>query len=618
MAMLEVRDLQVRYTPKLSPAMTAVQGVSFDIDEGEFVGLIGESGSGKSTLGTAVLRLTQPPGAITGGSIRFEGVDLTHMSEAELRKMRWHQIATVFQSSMNSLNPVTRIERTFRDVIEEHSELRGEEVTKRIAELLEMVLIDPKFMNNFPHELSGGMKQRVNLALAMALDPKFVLLDEPTTGLDVVVQKSILEAIRELQSKLKFGVLLISHDMGTVLDMSDRIMVMYAGKIAEMQPADALLASTMHPYSKGMLGSFGDPRAEVVKITYVPGRPPDLTRELSGCPFAPRCPERIDRCLVEEPLLVEVAPKQQVACHVAVDTIRADQQLVKGFAGPAFVKTLEDTERALDNPDIISVRGVSRVFHQRKGLKSTEFVAVDNVSFTLKKGVVTALVGQSGSGKTTLAKMITAVDKPSAGEIVYHSAAGDQVVGEMGRKELSAYLRDVQMVFQDPYASLNPTRTVEYILTRPLRNHLGMSAKAAQERALELLHTVGLTPVERFAGKYPFEMSGGQRQRVVIARALAPQPKLIVADEPIASLDVSIRAEILELLNTLVRDHDCGILYITHDLLSARMIADQALVLSGGKLVESGRAIDVITRPRDEYTRKLLDAIPNPFAKDVA
>jgi peptide/nickel transport system ATP-binding protein len=620
MSMLEVRDLSVAYEPKLGRPMTAVKDVSFNIDPGEFVGLIGESGSGKSTLGTAVLRLTQPPGRITGGSITYEGTDLTHLSPEELRKYRWHDISTVFQSSMNCLNPVTKIEKTFRDIIEEHTELRDEAVTTHIANLMEMVLIDPTFMHNYPHELSGGMKQRVNLALAMALNPKLVVLDEPTTGLDVVVQRTILDAIRDLQTKLKFGVVFISHDMGTVLEMSDRIMVMYAGEMSEIQPSNRLVRNTLHPYTKGMLGSFGDPRADVVKITYVPGRPPDLTREVIGCAFAPRCPERIETCLTVKPPLTELEQHVEVACHVAVANNRAGSPQVRGFAGPAFVKTVDDTNEAIaNNPVIITVKNVGRAFRRRKGIRTTMFQAVDDVSFTLQKGVVTTLVGQSGSGKTTLARMITAVDKPSTGEIIFHGDdAGDKVVAKMRGKQLRNYHRAVQMVFQDPYAALNPSRSIGYILTRPLINHLGMSRRDAQEKAIDLLNEVGLTPATRYMGKFPFEMSGGQRQRVVIARALAPNPKLIVADEPISSLDVSIRAEILELLNNLVKEHDCGILYISHDLLSARMLADNALVLDGGKLMESGRAIDVITNPQDEYTRKLLEAIPNPFADEPA
>ena len=286
MSLLEVKDLSVRDEPKSHRPLDAVQEVSFSIEPGEFVGLIGESGSGKTTLGTALLRLLERPGRISGGSIEFNGTHITHLPEDDLRSLRWRDLSTVFQSSMNSLNPVVRVEAQFRDVIEQHSQLRGEAVTRRIRELFEMVIIDPKFMSAFPHELSGGMRQRVNLALALALDPKFILLDEPTTGLDVVVQHSILENVRRLQAEQGFAVLFISHDIGTVLDLSDRILVMYAGRIVEDQSAGALLREPLHPYTKGLLGSYGDPREETVKITYVPGRPPDLSRAIVGCSAA--------------------------------------------------------------------------------------------------------------------------------------------------------------------------------------------------------------------------------------------------------------------------------------------------------------------------------------------
>ena len=301
MALLEVENLSVRYEPRRGHAVTAVDDVTFTMDDGEFIGLIGESGSGKTTIGTALLRLLEKPGRISDGTIRFDGKDITSLPESELRAMRWREISTVFQSSMNSLNPVVRVEGQFRDVIELHTKLRGAAVTNRVRELFDMVIIDHSFINAYPHELSGGMRQRVNLALALANEPRLVLLDEPTTGLDVVVQHSILENVRRLQTEQGFAVLFISHDIGTVLDLSDRILVMYAGRIVEEQAAEDLLRDPLHPYSKGLLGSYGDPRAETVRITYVPGRPPDLSARPPGCSFNPRCPEAIDRCTVVDP-----------------------------------------------------------------------------------------------------------------------------------------------------------------------------------------------------------------------------------------------------------------------------------------------------------------------------
>ena len=617
MTLLDVRDLSVRYEPKASRPLDAVQEVSFGIEPGEFVGLIGESGSGKTTLGTALLRLLQRPGRISGGSITFDGTDITDLHEDDLRALRWRDISTVFQSSMNSLNPVVRVEGQFRDAIEQHSKLRGEAVTRRIRELFDMVIIDPKFMTAFPHELSGGMRQRVNLALALALEPKFILLDEPTTGLDVVVQHSILENVRRLQAEQGFAVLFISHDIGTVLDLSDRILVMYAGRIVEDQSAGALVREPLHPYTKGLLGSYGDPRQETVKITYVPGRPPDLSLPMVGCSFAARCPERIERCVEREPALVPLQGGR-AACHVAV-LQREDGGAIRfgeakrGFEGPQFVKTADESRSALANEVVLSVQGVTKVFERRRGLTVTRTEAVSDVSFELRRGQVTALVGQSGSGKSTIARMITGVEKPTDGRIIFHGPDGDRQVSGFRGRALRQYRSDVQMVFQDPYSSINPAKRLGYILSRPLANYHGLKGTQLRDRVHELLEKVALTPADRFVNRYGYELSGGQRQRVVIAKALAVQPEIIVADEPISSLDVSIRAEILELLHDLVKDSDVGILYITHDLLSARMLADEVIVLNQGRVVEQGQTLTVIRDPSDAYTRRLIDAIPNPF-----
>ncbi|MBM6401165.1 ABC transporter ATP-binding protein [Phycicoccus sonneratiae] len=620
-ALLEVDGLSVRYEPKRNPSLTAVSDVSFSIRPGEFVGLIGESGSGKTTLGTALLRLLDRPARISEGSVRLDGTDITALSEDELRPLRWRDVSTVFQSSMNALNPVIRVEAQFRDVIEEHSGLRGDAVTERVRELFDMVMIDHRFIRAFPHELSGGMKQRVNLALALALEPKVVLLDEPTTGLDVVVQHSILENIRRLQREKGFAVLFISHDIGTVLDLSDRILVMYAGRIVEENDAASLLRDPMHPYTKGLLGSYSDPRAETVRITYVPGRLPDLTKDVTGCPFVARCPERISLCESVTPAFAPLAGGD-VACHVArvqrggeVDGLAAADvgEPTRRFAGPEFVKTAAESTEALTRPALLSVDSVGKTYERRRGLKVERTVAVDDVSFELRRGEVTALVGQSGSGKTTLARLITGVDKPSTGRIVFHGPDGEQEVAGFRGRALRGYRKHVQMVFQDPYSSLNPAKRIGQALERPLVNHHGLSGRALRDRVRELLETVALTPTERFVDRYPHELSGGQRQRVVIARALAAEPEIVIADEPISSLDVSIRAEILELLGSLVREHDMGILYITHDLLSARMLSDEVLVLNDGRVVERGPTLDVIRSPRDEYTRRLLDAVPNPF-----
>src|SRR5579884_147012 len=612
MTLLEVENLDITYATTRRPPLFAVRNVSFVIKAGEFVGLVGESGSGKSTLGNAILQLLLPPGRITAGSVRFEGKELTTMPDEELRQMRWRDFSTVFQSSMNSLNPVTRIEAQFRDVMEEKSNLSKRQIHERIAELLQMVKIDPSFMRFYPHELSGGMKQRVALALALALNPRFVLLDEPTTGLDVLVQKEIMQNLRALQRQLGFAVLLISHDLGTVLEVSDRVLVMYAGEVVEDTPATGMLKHPIHPYTHGLLGSYADPAAEEVAISYIPGRPPDLTRVPLACPYAPRCPEAILVCRQVKPPLVPMWDGK-AACHVALAQWEASQHIrtTHPAGGPelldaAFSEATSHKSMKLEGEEVLHVENVRKTYQRRIGLKMTSVVAVNDVSFSLRAGQVVGLVGQSGSGKTTIARLITGTESPTSGSIRF----GQTRVERLRGRDLHDYRKHVQYVFQDPFSALNPVHSVQYLLMRPLMNYERLNSSQARQRVRELLETVGLSPAEQFEKKLPHQLSGGQRQRVVVARALAPDPDIIIADEPISMLDVSIRAEILQLLDKLVRERRIAMLYITHDLLSARLLSDEIMVLNHGQVVEQGSAERVIRQPSDEYTRLLLEAIP--------
>jgi peptide/nickel transport system ATP-binding protein len=616
MSLLTVENLSVTYATKRTDPTHAVRDVSFSLEEGECVGLLGESGSGKSTLGNAMLRLLERPAEITGGRVLFDGQDITALPEKALRPLRWRQMSTVFQSSMNSLNPVMTIEAQFRDTFQAHTDLSREQIRARTGELLEMVLIEPSFMRFHPHELSGGMKQRVAMALALALKPRFVLLDEPTTGLDVVVQRSILDSLRNLQREQGFATLLISHDLGTVMEVTDRVMVMYAGRIAESQTSAGMLREPVHPYTRGLLGSYADPRATDLSVTYIPGRPPDLSKPHTGCLFAARCPEATDTCRSTEPELLDIGPSL-AACHVAearyAESPGAGEAAGKtpkgGFGDASFADRAKNS--AEQPEEVLRVEHLNKRYLRRRGRTKTVVDAVSDVSFTLRRGQVTALVGQSGSGKSTLANLVTGIERPDSGTITFQGTS----VGRLRSRALRRYRKHIQLVFQDPFAALNPTRTVRQTMVRPLRNHLGMSEQQARVRAAELLEAVGLSPAESFLDRYPYQISGGQRQRIVVARALAPEPEIIVADEPISMLDVSIRAEILELLDTLARTRGIAMLYITHDLLSARLLADEVLVLNQGKAVEHGPTAEVIGAARDEYTRLLLDAVPNPFAE---
>jgi len=554
-ALLEITDLSVDYGEGAG-STHAVNHVSFTLEHGEFVGLVGESGSGKSTLGFAVTGLSKPPARIAGGSILLDGVDIASLSTGELREQRHGGVAMVLQSGMNALNPVRSIRNHFVDIFRAHGHVARGDWGPRAAELVGKVELPESVLDRYPGELSGGMRQRVSIALALSLEPKLMVFDEPTTALDVLVQHAVMDTIIELQKKENFTALLISHDLGIVLESAQRVLVMHEGEIVEDAPSRQILERPGDDYTKMLLSHYADPRAEVV--------------ELPGFEDRHRAP--------------------------------AD----------AHPPTVSSRTRRKDQKAIV-VDHVSKVYPApRRG--ESQVTAVDDVSFTLEPGQSLALVGASGSGKSTLAKLITAVEKPSSGSVRF----GDLDVGSLRRGRFRSLHRDVQMVFQDPYAALNPLHTVEYTLTRPVVNFTGLRGLDARRRVLELLDTVGLSPVEEFAAKLPHQLSGGQRQRVVIARALASDPQVIIADEPVSMLDVSLRAGVLALLEDLREQWGVSLLYITHDLLSARVVTDNIMVLNGGRVVERGNTAEVLRNPTDEYTIRLLDAIPNPGRQDVA
>lgn len=556
--LLDVRELSVEYaSPGLAP-VRAVEDVSFTLRRGEFVGLVGESGSGKSTLGFALTRLQKPPARISGGRILFGGRDIRELDAEELRRQRQGGFAMVLQSGMNALNPVRTIRSHFADVFAAHDHVPRERRDERMRELVGKVGLGPEVLARYPSELSGGMRQRASIAIALSLEPQLMVFDEPTTALDVLVQHAVMDTIRSLQRTEGFTAILISHDLGIVLEATDRVMVMHEGRIVEDAPSRDILERPQDEYTRMLLSHYADPRAESISI---PGFVDLGTRRREG-------KARTD--------VTETVPTVS-----ARTTRRADAAIV--------------------------VDGVSKVYPApRRGERPV--TAVDDVSFRLEPGEALALVGASGSGKSTLAKLITGVERPTAGAIRF----GDVDVPALRRRGLRDLRKDVQMVFQDPYAALNPLHTVEYALTRPVVNYTGLRGREARARVLELLETVGLTPVEQFAAKLPHQLSGGQRQRVVIARALASDPQVLIADEPVSMLDVSLRAGVLALLEDLRERWGISMLYITHDLLSARLVTENILVLNRGRVVERGETAQVLRHPEDPYTVELLDAVPNP------
>ncbi|MFJ4017853.1 ABC transporter ATP-binding protein [Microbacterium sp. NPDC090014] len=556
--LLDVQGLSVEYASPGTTPVTAVEDVSFTLRRGEFVGLVGESGSGKSTLGFALTRLQKPPARISGGRILFDGRDIRELDAEELRRQRQGGFAMVLQSGMNALNPVRTIGNHFRDIFAAHGHVARDDRDARARELIGKVGLDPAVLARYPSELSGGMRQRTSIALALSLEPQLMVFDEPTTALDVLVQHAVMDTIKDLQRTEHFTAILISHDLGIVLEATDRVMVMHEGRIVEDAPSLDILQRPQDEYTRMLLSHYADPRAESISI---PGFVDLGTRRREGR-------SRTD--------LTETLPTVSQR-----DTRRADAAIV--------------------------VEGVSKRYPApRRGEQPV--TAVDDVSFRLEPGEALALVGASGSGKSTIAKLITGVEKPTEGTVRF----GDVDVAALRRAGLRDLRKDLQMVFQDPYAALNPLHTVEYALSRPIRNYTPLRGDEARARVLELLETVGLTPVEQFAAKLPHQLSGGQRQRVVIARALASDPQVLIADEPVSMLDVSLRAGVLALLEDLRERWGISMLYITHDLLSARLVTENILVLNGGRVVERGETSQVLQHPEDPYTVQLLDAVPNP------
>ncbi|WP_381805110.1 dipeptide ABC transporter ATP-binding protein [Streptomyces niveus] len=533
---LDVQNLSIAYDTD-DGQFLAVDNVSFTIRRGETFGLAGESGSGKSTIANAVLGLLAG-GEITAGHILFEGTDVSTLSGEDLRRFRWKSVAMVFQSAMNALNPVMTIGDQITDVFTTHTDLSRGEGKAKARELLTLVGIDPSRISAYPHQLSGGMRQRAVIATALALNPPLLIMDEPTTALDVVVQQEIIQEIQELQEKLGFAILFITHDLSLMVEVTQNLGVMRKGRLLELGPSHEVYRDPQHPYTKQLIAAF-----------------PPVSRT---SPPAAREPE--------------------------ADSNRADREAV------------------------ISVRGLYKTFRQGGLLSRTENVAVRAVNFDLHKGEILALVGESGSGKSTIARILARLETPSAGSILLE---GTDVLATEPKRASRRYRGAVQMVFQDPFGSLNPSHRVRHFLERAVIIHSGRKPREEIDALLsDLLTSVELDP--DFLDRYPHELSGGQRQRVSLARALAVEPRVILADEPTSMLDVSVRMGVLQLMKKLRDERGISILYITHDLASARFIADNTIVMLRGSFVEGGASGAVMDNPVHPYTKLLVSAAPDP------
>jgi peptide/nickel transport system ATP-binding protein len=595
--LLDVRDLHVEFRTKRG-SVKAVDGLSYQVRPGEIVALVGESGCGKSVSSLALMGLlTKPAGRITKGEILFEGVDLARLPEHEMRKRRGRDIAMIFQEPMTSLNPVLPIGLQLAEPLLQHRGATVAEARRRSAELLAMVgMTDPeRRLDQYPHQLSGGMRQRVMIAMGLACDPKLLIADEPTTALDVTIQAQILELLTSLSRQLNLAVILITHNLGVVARYADRVNVMYAARQVEGGTAERIFANPRHPYTRGLLAAV--PRLDRPRnaaLATIDGAPPNLANPPQGCRFGPRCAHRTETCETD-PVLAEVEPDHLARCW-HVDAMSNDQEP----APPASVRSGPQRE------PILTANGLSRhyavknggVFSRRHGIVR----AVESVSFDIMAGETLGLVGESGSGKSTIGRLLAGLEEPTAGH--FSIALGDQA-------DATARRRAVQVIFQDPTTALNPRMLVGEIIAEPIRVHrLAIGKIAIDARVASLLTSVGLRAdmVER----YPHELSGGQRQRVGIARALALEPRFIVCDEAVSALDVSIQGQIVNLLEALQRELGLTYLFIAHDLAVVRHIADRVAVLYLGRLMELGPRDAVFANPSHPYTRALLDAVPVP------
>jgi oligopeptide/dipeptide ABC transporter ATP-binding protein len=623
--LLDIRGLSIAYR-STGGDTRAVRGVDLALYPGSIVGLAGESGCGKSTLAYGSVRLLRPPAVITGGSVTYhgrriagDGFDVLGATAPQLRALRWREIAIVFQSAMNALNPVLRIGDQLLDALRAHTPAPEEQLRARAIEMLDLVGIPAARMRSYPHELSGGMRQRVMIAMALSVEPEVVIMDEPTTGLDVVVQREILRQVFELKERLGFSVLFITHDLSLLLEVADRVMIMYAGEVVESAPTDQLRRGAAHPYTRGLLGSFPSLRGERRVLAGIPGSPPDLRGELAGCPFVPRCAFSTDACgQVDMHLRPEdtgangsatPAPPHLTACPFVTAHTISPAVAVPGVAPSHAPAPAAPAGEAGGGRLVLEAVNLTKEYRLGHGRGATVIPAVQEVSFGLRRGSVLALVGESGSGKSTIAKLLAGQERRTGGEI---RLDGNEI-DPAARRTFRAYKSEVQMVFQDPFASLNPLHTVRYHLERALHVHSARTGRAPSVTEVDrLLDQVSLTPAGKFRDAYPHELSGGQRQRVSIARALAAAPRVLLADEPVSMLDVSIRLEVLDLIADLRTRLDLAVLYITHDIASARYFADDILVMNAGRIVERGPAEALTQNPSHPYTQLLIASSPDP------
>lgn len=609
MSLLDITDLTITYSTQ-DETVHAVNGVSFSIDEGVNYGLAGESGSGKSTAAEAILGLLPDTGSVKSGAIEFKGEELTTLPPEEHRDILWEEIAYIPQSAMDSLDPVMTTGAQIRQAIQKHRNVSTAKARDRVRELFELVGLDPGRIDEYPHEFSGGMRQRVTIAMALALDPDLIIADEPTTGLDVIVQDKIIDTILDIQEQIDSSLLLITHDIGVIAETCDELSLLYGGTVMEQGSVDNVLINPTNPYTMGLKNSFptvDDTENEPVSI---PGSPPNLTDEPSSCVFTERCPFATEDCRESHPEFVDLPNRnQRSACH----HVQKAAQMRHDAGDPETWGIIdEDTMESSANELLLETSGLEKHYSQRqplleklRGREKDHVRAVDGVSLSVRRSEILGIAGESGCGKSTLGETISLLKEPTGGEITFDGLSFE----EYRDGNMKEFRRKMQFIFQDPYDSLNPRQRVRDLVGEPLTIH-DYRTDEREQAVVETLERVGLTPATAFLDQYPHELSGGQRQRVAIARALVLDPDFLICDEPASMLDVSLKVNLLNLLRTLANTTDIGIIYISHDLASLTQVSDRLAIMYLGRIVELGETASVVSDPKHPYTNSLLSATP--------
>ena len=604
--LLQVKNLKTHFTVDGGGVAKAVDGIDFEIQEGRTMAIVGESGCGKSQTAFSIMRLIESNGFHDPASeVLFNDENLMTKTDIQMQKIRGNSIAMIFQEPMNSLNPLYRVGNQLAEPLRLHQDLGKYEARKKALELLEQVGIPApqSRLDNYPHEMSGGMRQRVMIAMALACKPKLLIADEPTTALDVTIQAQILGLMKDLQKETGMAIMLITHDMGVVNQMADDVCVMYAGRIAEYGTRDDIFTNMQHPYTRRLLESIPNSSDIRYKLHTIPGRVPSATAfQESGCRFCPRCVEKVDDC-------EKVTPERE-NCHDSGRHFAYCHLLDKSFSGDrsTAAEKLARPEKTVGTEMLINVKGLKTHFPVKKGLLQrvvNHVKAVDGVDIEIKRGQTLALVGESGCGKTTAGQSILRLLNEAEGTVSFH---GKNVL-EMPKADVKKLRRHMQIVFQDPFSSLSPRMKVGEIIAEGLTvHHPDMDREERTRKVAEVLELVGVDP--DVVNRFPHEFSGGQRQRIAIARALILEPEFLVLDEPTSALDVSVQAQILNLLEEIQIKRNLAYLFITHDLGVVEYIADHVAVMYLGKVVEYSSAKDLFASPKHPYTKTLLDAVP--------